>query len=163
MTDALDELLNSETDGRTAGGKLREQLEAALNESKALKEQMVALQAESRTRAVKDLAGKHGIPDLALDFFPKDAALTDEAATAFVEKYGQLWGVQATQATTPPEQQQAASTAQAYAAQANALPSGPMNEEQYKARFAEASTRDEFLKMLAELEPTATLQVMGDE
>lgn len=151
-TDDLDALLADDSASAPQGGKgLRAQLEQVLAERKALSEQLAALQADSRNRAVKDLAAKHSIPDLALDFFPKDVALTDESATAFVEKYGQLWGAEAATATTPPPAQAAATAAQAFAAQASPPPVAPMSEDEYRAKFAEANTRDEFLRLLAEV------------
>jgi len=154
MPDGLDDLLgNDSTNGsdNAPGGQLRKQLEKVLADNKALSEQLASLQADSRSRAVKELAAKHAIPELALDFFPKDAALTDESATSFVEKYGQLWGAQAATATTPEPQQQAAAAMQQFASQASPPPVAPLSEEQYRAKFAEASTRAEVLQMLAEL------------
>jgi hypothetical protein len=164
MPDDLDDLLGNDSSDNSApqGKGLRAQLEAVLAERNAMKEQLAQLQTENRARGVKDLAAKHSIPDLALDFFPKDADLTDESATAFVEKYGQLWGAQSATATTSPEQQAATAAAQQFASQANPAPAAPMTEEQYAAKLGEAKTKDELMRLIAELEQTAVVQVMGE-
>lgn len=152
MADGLDDLLNDSTDsGQSGGGQLRKQLEQVLAQNKALQEQLAKTQAAERTRAVDSLFGKHGIPELARDFFPSDTEPTDEAATAFVEKYGALWGATAQPAATPPAEQAATSAAQQFVSQAQPAPLAPLSEEEYAAKFAEAKTKDEFLRMLAEL------------
>lgn len=155
MSDGLDDFLNSDDDSNDSGpgqdGKgLRAQLTAALAREKALNDRLVKTEAAERARSLSDLFTKHSVPDLARDFFPKDAELTDESVTGFVEKYGQLWGAQAQPATTPPDQQAAAAAMQQFASQANPAPVAPLSEDAYRAKFAEAQTRDEFLKMLAE-------------
>jgi hypothetical protein len=99
-------LLNSDDDSTDPGqgGKgLRAQLEAALAREKALNERLAKTEQAERSRSLADLFAKHAVPELARDFFPKDAELTDESVTGFVEKYGQLWGAQAQPATTPPD------------------------------------------------------------
>jgi len=153
MPDGLDDLLDDSSDPGQGGGggQLRKQLEQVLAQNKALQEQLAKQQASERARAVDGLFAKHGIPELARDFFPSDTDPTDEAATSFVEKYGQLWGATAAPAATPPADQAAAQAAQSYVSQAHTPPLAPMSEEQYAAKFAEAKTKDEFLKMLAEL------------
>src|SRR5690242_13805372 len=92
---------------------LRKQLEAVLAKNKELTDQLASVSAANRQRDVEALFTKHSIPPLAKDFFPADAELTDESATAFVEKYGQLWGAQAQEAATTSEQQAAAAQVQA--------------------------------------------------
>lgn len=158
LTD-LENLLNG-TDagsGQSSDGKgLRAQLEAVLAERKALQEQLAQVQATQREGAVASLFAKHSIPELARDFFPKDGDLNDEAATAFVAKYGQLWGAQAATATTPPADQAAANAIQSFAAQAQTAPASPLSEDEYRAKFAEAKTKAEFLQILSEVEATAT-------
>lgn len=158
MSDGLDDLFGTDDSGQPAGGKLRQLLEEALNKNKALETQLAEVQATQRESALDGLFAKHSIPALAKDFFPKDGALTDESATAFVEKYGQLWGAQAAAATTPPDQQAATTAAQAFAAQAGPPPAAPVSEEQYRAKFSEAQTKADFLRMLAEMESTVIVQ-----
>jgi hypothetical protein len=153
MPDGLDDLLNDSTpgSGQSTGGQLRKQLEDALKEINGLKEQLSAQAATQRASALNGLFAKHAIPELARDFFPADADLTDEAATAFVAKYGQLWGATAAPAATPPAEQAATAAAQSFVSQAQQPALQPLTEEQYAAKFAEANTRDELMAMLAEL------------
>lgn len=160
MSDSLDDLLGDPNDSRSAGGKLREQLEQALAREKALEARLAAVEQSTRADQVKALASKHGIPDLALDFFPKEGDLTDEAATSFIEKYGALWGAQATTATTAPEQQQAATAAQQFTAQARPPAAEPLSQEAIESKLREVTTRDGLLKALAELEPLAGMHDM---
>jgi hypothetical protein len=153
MPDSLDDLFdtNSADPGQGGGGQLRKQLEAVLAQNKTLQEQLAQVAARERTTSLNALFTKHAIPELARDFFPADADLSDEAATAFVEKYGALWGAQAAPAATPPAEQAATQAAQQFVSQAAPAPVAPLSEEEYAAKFAEAKTKDEFLKMLAEL------------
>ncbi len=159
MPDGLDDLLgdNSTDSGQgQKGGGLRAQLEAVLAQNKALTEQLASVQANDRARSLDSLFEKHSIPALARDLFPKDAEPSDEAATALVAKYGALWGAQAQEATTPADQQAATNAAQQFAANASAAPVAPLTEEAYRAKFAQANSRDELLKQIAEFEPTVT-------
>lgn len=150
----LEQLLNGDStspDSGQSGGKLRQQLEAVLAERNELKAQLAQVQTAQRETQLSSLFTKHSVPPLARDFFPKDAELTDEAVTGFIEKYGQLWGAEAAPATVPAEQQAAANAAQAFAAQSTQAPAAPLSEEAYRAKFAETNSREEFLKVLSEL------------
>jgi hypothetical protein len=110
------------------------------------------LEATQRQGQLTSLLEKHAVPALAADFFPKDAELNDEAITAFVGKYGQLWGHQAAPATTPPEQQAATQVIQQVTSQATTPPAGvPLTEEQYRQKFAEAKSPDELMQLIAQL------------
>ena len=154
MPDGLDDLLGDDSTNPNpgqGGGQLRKQLEDALKELRDTKAQLAEVAVRERGNSLNALFAKHAIPELAKDFFPADAALTDEAVTSFVEKYGPLWGAQAAPATTPPAEQAATHAAQQFTSQASAPPVAPMSEEEYAAKFAEAKTKDEFLRMLAEL------------
>lgn len=152
MTDELDQLLAADASGsgQSDGGKLRKQLEDVLAQNKALQEKFEVVQAAERARSLEGLFAKHQIPELARDFFPQDAQPTDEAATEFASKYGQLWGSASATATTPPAQQAQANAMQQFSTQSAPPPGDALSEDDYAAKFAEAGTRDELLKMLAE-------------
>jgi hypothetical protein len=153
MSDGLDNLLG-DTDtsgGGSDGGGLRKQLEQALALNKQLQEQVSSFQQTQRQGQLSALLEKHSVPALAADFFPKDAALNDEAITAFVGKYGQLWGHQAAPATTPPEQQAATQVIQQVTSQAQNPTGQPLTEEQYRQKFAEAKNPDELMALIAQL------------
>lgn len=157
MSDVLDELFDdANAAGEPApeqGGKgLRAQLEQVLEQNRLLQEQLGKVQAAERDRTLGGLFSKHGIPELARDFFPAGTDPSDESVTEFAQKYGQLWGQQATTATTPPAEQAAASAAQSFAANAGTVPAEPLGEEQIRARFNEAKTRDELMAQIAEFE-----------
>lgn len=154
MSDGLDDLLGPDSD-TSSGGGLRKQLEAVLAERKALQDQLAALAEKDRGRDLQSLFAKHSIPELARDFFPKDAELTDESATSFVEKYGQLWGAQAAPATTTPEQQAATAAVQQFAAQSSPAPTGLYTQEYWESEFAKAQTHDELVRMISEAESIA--------
>lgn len=154
MPDGFDDLFDdSSTDAGSGqgGGGLRKQLEQVLAQNKALNEQLAKVQKNERDRSLDALFSKHAIPTKARDFFPSDSEPSDEAATAFVEKYGELWGAQAQPAATPPDQQAATQAAQSFVSQAQSQPISQLSEDDYRAKFAEAGTKAEFLKMLAEL------------
>lgn len=151
--DDFDQLLGGTSgDGQTAseGGRLRKQLEDALSKLAERDTALAQLQAKDRQRDVDTLFAKHSIPPLAKDFFPKDADLTDESATAFVEKYGQLWGATAAEATATPEQQAQAAAVQALSATGTTPPAGLLTEEAARQKFAEAKSVDDIMRMTAE-------------
>jgi hypothetical protein len=154
MPDGLDDLLDGSTNDASlgqGGGALRKQLEQVLAQNKVLQEQLAKQQQAQRASALDSLFAKHSIPPLARDLFPADAEPTDEAVTALAEKYGALWGATAQPATTPPAEQAATASVQQFVAQATQPAVQPLSEEDYRAKFAEAQTKDEFLRMLAEL------------
>jgi hypothetical protein len=155
MSDSLDDILGPADSSPGQGGKLRELLEQALSKNKDLEAQLTQVQASQRATRLESLFDKHKIPALARDFFPTDTEPSDEAATAFVEKYGALWGVQAAAATTTPEQQAAAAQMQQLSAVAQPAPTSPLSEDEYRARFSEAKTKDDLLRMMAEFEQVA--------
>ena len=155
MPDGLDDLLGDDSttpNPGQGGGQLRKQLEDALKELRDTKAQLAEVAVRERGNSLNALFAKHSIPELAKDFLPADAALTDEAVTAFVEKYGALWGAQAAPATTPPAEQAATTAAQQFTSQAATPPVSPLSEEEYAAKFAEANTKDEFMRLLNELQ-----------
>lgn len=156
MSDGLSDLLDDPTtspdgSGQSDGGKLRKQLETVLEQNKALQERLAKADQAERARALDGLFGKHSIPALARDFFPADSEVTDEVATAFVEKYGQLWGASATVATTPPAEQAAATAAQQFASQAGQAPVVPFSEDDYRAKFAQAKSPEELATLVDQL------------
>jgi hypothetical protein len=158
MPDGLDDLLDDNStagSGQSNGGALRKQLEAVLEQNRVLQEQLAKQQETQRASALDSLFAKHSIPAKARDFFPTDADPTDEAATAFVEKYGELWGASAQPATTPPAQQAATAAVQQFVAQAHQNAAQPLTEDDYAAKFAEARTKEEFMQMLAEINAAA--------
>lgn len=157
MPDGLDDLLddNSNTDSGQSGGKgggLRAQLEAVLAQNQALTARLAAQEASERQRSLDGLFAKHSIPELAKDFFPKDVDLSDETATGFIEKYGQLWGAQAQVATTTAADQAGATAMQQFASQAGPAPVAPLTEEAYRAKFAEATNKTELLQLISQFE-----------
>lgn len=158
-TPTLEQLLglDNEDDGGAAESKptgkdLRSQLQALLAENRQLKEQNAAIAQRERVRTAAELVAKHNIPSLAQDLLLKetDGDLTDESVTAFVAKYGELWGAKAAEASTTPEQQAATAMVQSLAGGASALPAGLQDEDAYRALYAEAKTKDEVMRMVAE-------------
>lgn len=149
MSDGLTDLLGDlSDDAPVTGGALRKQLEQIAAKNRELTEQLAQFQAEKRATSVAGLLEKHGVPAVAKDLFTGDP--TDESVTEFVSKYGALWGAQATPATTPAPQQAAANALQQFASQANQPVAQPLSEDDYRAKFAEAKSREEFLQMLNE-------------
>lgn len=157
MPDGLDDLIDDSStgSGQSNGGGLRKQLEDVLAQNKALQDQLAQVAANERTRSLESAFTKHGVPTLAKDLFPSDAEPSDEAVTAFVAKYGQLWGATAAPAATPPAAQAATQAAQQFVSQSATPPVAPLTEEEYAAKFAEANTKAEFLAMLDELSQVA--------
>lgn len=157
MPDGLDDLIDDSNpgSGQSNGGQLRKQLEEVLAQNKALTERLAAQDAAARQSNVASLFAKHSVPDLAKDFFPKDADPTDEAVTSFIERYGQLWGATAAPATTPPDQQAATAAAQQFTSVAGQAPVAPLSEDQYRAKLAEAKSPEQLSQLIDQLSMTA--------
>jgi hypothetical protein len=157
----LEELLAQTGDtgqGNANGGGLRAVLEQTLAELNRVKAENAQFAQAQQASARSALFAKHGIPELAQDFFPADSPLTDEAATAFVGKYGQLWGGQSAgetpaapatpAATTPVADQQAAAAMQGLTSTAPATELKTRSEAEYRALFAGANTQAELNVLL---------------
>lgn len=157
MSDGLDDLFadtDSSTpgsDGKPKGSGLRAQLEQVLQERQALQEKLARLETAQRSRDLNELFTKHSVPELARDFFPADAELTDKAVTEFAERYGALWGRQAPTAETPPAEQAAAQAMAQVAGQAAPPSLAPLDEAGYRAKFSEAKSMAELRQMMTEL------------
>lgn len=157
-TPTLEQLLGltdeSGDDGSKPDGKgLRAQLETVLKERKQLQEQLSTYRERDRARTVADLVTKHSIPPLAQNLLLKeigDADPTDEAVTKFVADYGELWGAKAAEAATQPEQQAATAAVQALSAQAADQPPQLLGEDAYRAMYAEAKTKEDVMRLVAE-------------
>lgn len=158
-TPSLEQLLGleSSTDGsekpNEGGSALRRQLEAKLDELKAVRKQLDEYREKDRTRSVAELVTKHSIPPIAQKLLLNelgDAEPTDEAVTKFVAEYGELWGAKAAEASTTPEQQAATRAVQALSAHGTEQTLEPMSEEAARARYAEAKSADEIMRMVAE-------------
>lgn len=157
MTDPIDALF-ANPDGtdpqasgqKSEGGKLREQLEQVLAANRELQQQVAAQAARERDRAISEAFGKHKVPDLARDFFPKDAEPTDESVTGFVEKYGQLWGASSATATTPPAQQAQTQAMQQFTSTAPDADLSVADEAAGRAMFATATSKEDVLRTLRE-------------
>lgn len=160
MADGLDDLLdqtdsNAPADGGSGKG-LRAQLEQTLAENKRLAEQLAQVNAAERQRNLTGLLDKHGIPSLAADLFPRDGELSDEAATAFIGKYGALWGAKADAATTTaPEQAATARLSQASATARTDSPT-PWGQDQFASKLSEAKTPAEVMALYQQLGQAVT-------
>jgi hypothetical protein len=136
-----------------SGGQLRAQLEAALAERKQALADLATYKARDRARTVADLVTKHNIPPLAQKLLLAeigDGEPSDEAVTKFVGEFGELWGAKAAEASTTPDEQASTAQVQALSATGQATPLEPLDEEVYRARYAEAKSADEVMRMVAE-------------
>lgn len=158
--------LDNEDDGGTDSGNedtgkgLRAQLKAVLAREKAASTELALLKARDRERTAADLVTKYDIPLLARDLLLKETEgdLTDEAVTAFATKYGELWGRKTAEASTTPEQQTATAAVQALSATGTELPLELKDEAAYRAQYAEASTKEDVMRMVAEATGGLTLR-----
>lgn len=135
------------------GKDLRTQLQAVLAENKQLKEQYATATAKERARTAAELVTKHSIPPIAQNLLLKeigDGDLTDEAVTKFVAEYGELWGAKAAEASTTPEQQAQTAQVQALSQTGTPPPVSLLEEDAYRAQYAEAKTKEEVMRMVAE-------------
>ena len=68
-----------------SGGQLRQQLETAIAEKKAMADRVTALEADRRKRDLTDLVKGAGLPEAAAARYPGDAEVTPEKVTAWAE------------------------------------------------------------------------------
>jgi len=73
------------------GRGLRAQLERALNENKALKENLDKLAGEARTRGIEGLLSKKGVPAKVAALVPRDVEATEEGLGKWLEGFGDVF------------------------------------------------------------------------
>ncbi len=74
-------------------------------EKKELSEMLEGMQSSLRERSVKDVLASKGLPEKIAAFIPKDAT-TAEEVEAWINEYGDVFGVQASEAEQPAQQRQ---------------------------------------------------------
>ena len=162
MSDQWDDQNDDNQQDQQQGGKgLRAQLEAALAANRAQAEELSKLRAAARTQAVSDVLKAKNYPAKVAKLIPKDVEPTEEAVTAWLDEYGDLFGVAKQQATVDtateaaPEDEPMDDAAMAYiqmSRQMGNVTAGAMTPDKQKDLLAQindpAMTRDKLVALI---------------
>lgn len=85
--------------------ELRKAYKKLQAEKKELSEMLEGMQSSLRERSVKDVLASKGLPEKIAAFIPKEAT-TAEEVEAWISEYGDVFGVQASEAEQPAQQRQ---------------------------------------------------------
>ena len=99
-----DDDLDTSNDGN-AMKELRKAYKKLQAEKKELSEALEGMQSSLRERSVKDVLASKGLPEKIAAFIPKDAT-TSEEVEAWITEYGDVFGVQSSEAEEPAQQRQ---------------------------------------------------------
>ena len=94
-----------ETSDSNAMKELRKAYKKLQAEKKELSEMLEGMQSSLRERSVKDVLASKGLPEKIAAFIPKDAT-TAEEVEAWISEYGDVFGVQSSEAEEPAQQRQ---------------------------------------------------------
>ncbi len=144
---------------------LRKQREDAVNEAKALKAQLAALQNQVRTQTVAGVLKDKGVPAKVAKLVPADVEATEEAVVKWLEEFGDVFGAAAPAVTTttgedaPPKsgvsQEAAAQLRAIQNVEAGGIPDAPVGLQRDLAKIQELGeqnmTLEQFVAQLRQM------------
>ncbi len=144
---------------------LRKQREDAVNEAKALKAQLAALQNQVRTQTVAGVLKDKGVPAKVAKLVPADVEATEEAVVKWLEEFGDVFGAAAPAVTTttgedahpkPGVSQEAAAQLRAIQnVEAGGIPDAPVGLQRDLAKIQELGeqnmTLEQFVAQLRQM------------
>jgi len=95
--------LDTETSQQEAPANLRKALKRAEKEKKDLAEQLASIQADLRSRSVKDVLATKGVPDKVAKFIPADIS-TPEQVDAWLNENADVFGFSKSEADAPADE-----------------------------------------------------------
>jgi len=95
--------LDTETSQQEAPANLRKALKRAEKEKKDLAEQLASIQADLRSRSVKDVLATKGVPDKVARFIPADVS-TPEQVDAWLNENADVFGFSKSEADAPADE-----------------------------------------------------------
>ena len=99
--------LDVDTSQNEAPANLRKALKRAEKEKKDLAEQLASIQADLRSRSVKDVLATKGVPDKVAKFIPADVS-TPEQVDAWLEENSDVFGFSKSEADAPADEEKQA-------------------------------------------------------
>ena len=96
-----------DTSQNEAPANLRKALKRAEKEKKDLAEQLASIQADLRSRSVKDVLATKGVPDKVARFIPADVS-TPEQVDAWLEENSDVFGFSKSEADAPADEEKQA-------------------------------------------------------
>lgn len=150
-TDLDFDIEDDEFDSFDDGSKLLKQLRRELTKAKkALKErdnELSSLLSESRKRTVRDVLSDRGLNPKIAAFVPSDIEPTAEAVGAWVEEYGDVFGVVSVTSTDEPAEQVDSAAMRRMSVAEDAGISADVSGD-FESRINNASSRDELVALL---------------
>jgi hypothetical protein len=154
MPDGLDDLLDDQPadPGQGGGGQLRKQLEECSRRTRRCRSSWPRSRQRERTTSLNALFAKHASPSWP-GTCSRPTPSPPTRRSRLSSRSTARSGARRRRRPRPrPPSRQPPRPLQQFVSQATQpAPVAPLSEEEYAAKFAEAKTKDEFLKMLAEL------------
>ena len=142
--DDEDDFVNEEAEADNGPANLRKALKRAEKEKKELSDQLAQIQADLRSRSVKEVLATKGVPEKVAKFIPGDIS-TPEAVDAWLTENADVFGFQPAGTEPAPTSEETKANVAAYqrinAASQNA--NTPSRDQDLAAKIAGAKTVEE--------------------
>jgi len=142
--DDEDDFVNETAESDNGPANLRKALKRAEKEKKELSDQLAQIQADLRSRSVKDVLANKGVPEKVAKFIPGDIS-TPEAVDAWLSENADVFGFQIAGQEPAPTSEETQANVAAYqrinAASQNA--NTPTRDQDLAAKIAGAKTVEE--------------------
>lgn len=142
--DDEDDFVNETAEADNGPANLRKALKRAEKEKKELSDQLAQIQADLRSRSVKEVLANKGVPEKVAKFIPGDIS-TPEAVDAWLSENADVFGFQIAGQEPAPTSEETKANQVAYqrinAATQNATT--PPRDQELAARIAGAKTVEE--------------------
>jgi hypothetical protein len=142
--DDEDDFVNEEAEADNGPANLRKALKRAEKEKKELSDQLAQIQADLRSRSVKEVLATKGVPEKVAKFIPGDIS-TPEAVDAWLTENADVFGFQIAGSEPAPTSEETQANVAAYqrinAASQNA--NTPTRDQDLAAKIAGAKTVEE--------------------
>ena len=142
--DDEDDFVNEEAEADNGPANLRKALKRAEKEKKELSDQLAQIQADLRSRSVKEVLATKGVPEKVAKFIPGDIS-TPEAVDAWLTENADVFGFQPAGTEPAPTSEETQANVAAYqrinAASQNA--NTPTRDQDLAAKIAGAKTVEE--------------------
>jgi hypothetical protein len=142
--DDEDDFVNETAESDNGPANLRKALKRAEKEKKELSDQLAQIQADLRSRSVKDVLANKGVPEKVAKFIPGDIS-TPEAVDAWLAENADIFGFQIAGQEPAPTSEETQANVAAYqrinAASQNA--NTPTRDQDLAAKIAGARTVEE--------------------
>jgi hypothetical protein len=136
-----DALTKDDQDDDDLVKNLRSALKASVKEKAEMKSELSTMKTTSRERAISDVLKSKGVSEKAAKLLPADIDTSEDAITAWLDDYADVFGIQQNSGAVADDAEQNAQRQISRAT--DAMQAGEMGIEALTARIREAKTTEE--------------------